>query len=112
MSISKPIIAAGPTVKRDKTKDTKLIISSALPGTQRKYIDENGQLAFDDQLPQREGQLFAYRDGSAPGASLYVAVDMNGTLEWKLVVPGLNIVNSSTGKPWDPLAGFYDPLAS
>ena len=61
MSISKPIIAAGPTVKRDKAKDTKLVISSALPGTQRKYIDENGQPAFDDQLPQREGQLFAYR---------------------------------------------------
>lgn len=112
MSISKPIIAAGPTAKRDKAKDTKLFLSSALPGTERRYIDKNGQYVFDGQYPQREGQLFAYRDGSAPGASLYVAVDMNGTLEWKRVVPGLNIINSSTGKPWDPLAGFYDPLAS
>lgn len=112
MPISKPIIAAGPTIKRGKAKDTKLILSSSLPGTQRRYTDENGLLVLDDQLPQREGQLFAYRDGSAPGASLYVAVDINGTLEWKRVVPGLNVVNSSTGKPWDPLAGFYDPLAS
>jgi hypothetical protein len=112
MPISKPIIAAGPTVKRGKAKGTKLLISSALPGTQRRYIDENGQLTLDDQLPQREGQLFAYRNGSDPGASLYVAVDMNGTLEWKRVVPGLNMINSSTGNAWDPLAGFYDPLAS
>lgn len=112
MPISKPIIAAGPTVKRDRLKDTKLLISSALPGTTRIYIDSSGQLSVDDQLPKREGQLFAYRNGSDPGVSLYVAVDMNGTLEWKRVIPGLNIVNSNTGQSWDPLARFYNPLAS
>lgn len=88
-------------------------ISSAGPGEERRYVDpDTGKLTIDQQQPLQAGQLFVYwSDRSFRFAELYIAVDIEGTLTWKQTRSLGVTEDKRTGKPWDPLAGFYNVLA-
>ena len=112
MAINKPIIDAGQTYTRSRVKTVVGKITSAIPPATRFYVDEDGRVAFQSQDPEREGQILFYRDGSSLAVQMYVVVSIGGTLTWKYVLPTAQMQNAANGKPWDPLAGFYDPLVS
>ena len=114
MSIDNGQIVSKPT--RAKSEVSALFVksfSSSEPGTTRRYRDSTGSLVVDQQLPSVEGELFAYRpDSSIQFGALYIAVDIGGALEWKRVNPMGLAQDKRTGNNWDPLAGFYNVLAS
>lgn len=112
MAINKPIIDAGPTYTRSRVKTVVGRITSAVPPAARIYVGENGVITSQAQDPEREGQILFYRDGSSLAVQMYVVVDISGRLTWKYVLPTAQMQNAANGKPWDPLAGFYDPLVS
>lgn len=55
-----------------------------------------------------EGQLVIERlDTSPPLCNMYVSVDMgDGVYEWKLVQPITEVVDTRTGRSWDPAANY------
>lgn len=114
MSIDNGRIVSKPT--RARSEFSALFVerfSSSEPGTPRRYVDSTGSVVSDEQLPSVEGELFVYRpDTSIQYATLYIAVDIGGTLEWKRVNPMGSAQDRRTGNSWDPLAGFYNVLAS
>ena len=112
MAINKPIIDAGPTYTRQQVKTVVGEITSVTPPNERFYIDSNGDRIIKDQQPAVEGQMLFYRDGTSPAVQMYVVVLVNGDLLWKTVLPVSQMQNAANGQPWDPLAGFYDPLVS
>lgn len=66
------------------------------------------------QQPERAGQMVSYINTNSAGVktvTLYVVVNMNGTLTWKPVVNISGTIDSRTGKPFDPLLDFYSALA-
>ena len=84
MTINSPIIAAGPTQSIAKTYGLRVQIIPVTPGqTYSTYVD--GMVLLVDTEPVTHGQLIIQRYGSGAGSvmSLYVAVDIGGTLEWK-----------------------------
>lgn len=103
-------------------------LTSSVPPTIPVYfVDKIPPLAFTSQRrltwpydisyttvpndPLFAGQVCVYYDqanNSYP--SMYIVVNINGTLKWKQVMLAYAI-NSSTGQAWDPLASFYNPLA-
>lgn len=92
--------------------------SSVKPGISRQYNPTQSSgtgttSSVDTQLPTVEGELFVYRpDFGSQFAQLYVAVDISGTLEWKVVRPMGFAIDTRTGERWDPNAGFYSALAT
>lgn len=73
------------------------------------YIAPSGQI---QQPPGYEGELRAVESGTNGVCSLYVVVEISGTLTWKMVKPSSGTIDSGTGKPYDANAGFYSPLAT
>lgn len=112
MAINKPIIDAGPTYTRQQVKTVVGQITSAIPPTDRIYIDSNGDIIAEEQQPEVEGQMLFYKDGTSSVVQMYVVVLVDGDLTWKTVLPTSQIQNAANGQSWDPLAGFYDPLVS
>lgn len=99
MAINKPVISAGPTATRVGLRISCVPITNTDPtsGAIRRYL-ENGIIKTDAQTPQREGQMLAYSDGAA--ITIYVVVDISGTLTWKMVGGVMGAYNTKTGKPW------------
>jgi len=92
--------------------------SSVKPGSPREFNPTQASgtgttSSVDTQLPTAEGELFVYRpDFNNQFAQLYIAVEINSTLEWKLVRPMGFGIDTRTGERWDPNAEFYSPLAT
>lgn len=114
MAIENGRLVVGPTLKRDQEKlffvsyitDTEL-------GNPRFYADENGNISFDAQLPEVEGQIVVFQQNQGDEAGIaYVAVTIDNNPQWRPVIHTLDLRDSRTTNTWDPLAGFYDPLAS
>lgn len=61
----------------------------------------NGSIVVD-QSPTAEGELviYHYEDFGLPVAQPFVAVDIDGTLEWKVVKKSRRLTDSRTGQPW------------
>jgi hypothetical protein len=65
------------------------------------------------QQPEREGQMVAFVQPNSVGvstATLYVVVNISGTLTWKPVVDISERIDSRTGLPYDPNLNFYSSL--
>ena len=99
MAINKPVISAGPTSQRRGTRICCVPITNVDPtsGATRRYLD-NGLIKTDTQTPQREGQMLVLDDGAT--ITMYVVVDISGTLTWKRVGGVMGAYNTKTGKPW------------
>ena len=62
--------------------------------------------------PLFEGQVCVYYDqANEDYPNMYIVIDIDGTLTWKIVDFSAGTIDPSTGKAWDPLASFYTPLA-
>ena len=114
MAINNGRLVVGPTLKRDQEKLFFVsYITNTLPGTYRRYVGEDGNATLDPQLPEVEGQIVVFQEGQGDQAAVaYIAVTIDSTLEWRPVVHTLDLGDTRTTETWDPLAGFYDPLAS
>jgi hypothetical protein len=112
MSISNPIIVA-PTKTRRSIGMTVGHITSAIPPDSRVYVDKDGLVQAETQLPEREGQMLFYQ-GDGGQIIMYVVVDFDqqGTLQWAPVVPNTVPIDPRSGKPKDPLYNFYGLHAS
>lgn len=81
-------------------------IYPVVPGTP--YVSNGGQAATSN--PECVGQIVAYQDPANPNyVQLYIAPDL---LSWRKVNLASFLVDLRTGKPYDPNAQFYNPLAS
>jgi len=108
MAINKPRIAGQPAVERQNALDQRFTPRPASPTESYVTIDEQGFPYLADPItPEREGQMvftvFADDSGLNRQCTIYVAVDISGTLTWKQVTPVPNIINQYTGKPYDPI---------
>ena len=103
----------GPTAKRDRDK---LLFAAHqwYRGPAESFLyTQNGVVKNRAAvIPTTEGELYVQRQSGSYYATLLVSVDINGTLQWKAVRSTANVIDANTGKTWDPLAPFYDPLAS
>ena len=62
--------------------------------------------------PDYEGQ-FCFVENSTEGPyNMYVGVFIGGVLLWKRCAFISRNIDPRTGKPYDPLLGFYSPLAN
>lgn len=65
------------------------------------------------QQPEREGQMVAFVQSNSAAvetATLYVVVNISGTLTWKPVVGISETIDSRTGLPYDSNLNFYSSL--
>lgn len=93
MSFNKNTLAVGPTTQRHKTRTTRVQLIKKEPGAERAYI-KNGELIIESTAAQVEGQLccqWVSGNGGAKIFVLYVAIDIDGTLEWKRVRIGQEV---------------------
>ena len=111
MAINKPTIAAGATYTRERAETVVVGLTSTIPPADRIAIID-GQWTRISQAPLREGQLLVHRHDGLRTGTLYVVIDIAGTLTWKQVKPFGDMQNPNTGKTYDSLAKLYDPLAS
>ena len=107
MAIDSSRIAGQPAYERRRYKDNTILPRVAPPGDSYTDFDDNEDpYTVSPVTPVREGQI-ASRVFFGPTntnrlAELYVAVDINGTLEWKLA-QSTSTINGSTGAPIDPI---------
>jgi hypothetical protein len=72
------------------------------------YVADGGQSG--SSTPECVGQIAAYQDPANPNyVQLYIASDI---VTWKKVNLASLLIDTRTGKPYDPNAQFYNPLAS
>jgi len=106
MAINSPRIAGKPATERRQTKSLQVEVRGAAPS--ESYIDSSADVpqSVNPAIPDRQGQLifhsFTDTSGLNRSAQAYIAVDINGTLEWK-VVSNFTLLNKWTGKPYDPM---------
>ena len=101
MAINKPIIDAGPTKQRGHVLDQPVTLHPVGPGEAYR-VSRYESVTVNP--PDREGQVFFHviSDGRNRLASMYVGVNVSGTLTW--VLASLNpSVNGYTGEPIDPI---------
>jgi len=107
MTINRPRIAGKPAVERRNVVD-QTFQPIGVPPT------EDGGKVVDGQFVQtspvaieREGQLsfvLSLDDsGYNRSCTIYVAVNIGGTLTWKQAAPVPSIIGQYTGKPFDPI---------
>ena len=103
----------GPTAKRDRDK-MFFIPNQWYRGPNEAFMySENGEAKVRQYvIPSTEGELYVQRELGTQFATLLVSINIGGVLEWKPARSTANIIDSSTGRLWDPLAPFYNPLAS
>jgi hypothetical protein len=71
--------------------------------------ESNQWLAFEF-LPNREGQLivsYAFDETRYPTARIYIAVNIGGTLQWKICIPSLSYIDVNTGSEPEELKPLY-----
>lgn len=99
MAINKGRIAAGPTTTRVDAKTNCVKITNTVPPSGYFTInEETGIVEYVDQTPQREGQMLAY--SAQNEVTMYVAVNISGTLTWVRCAAIAGYINSTTGKPF------------
>ena len=112
MSIQQPYMTVGSTSTRANTKTVVLAIAGAIPPETYRVPSGDGTSVEVSQFPVTEGAVVAHRQEGSSDVQLYVTVLVNNVPIWKPVIMIAEIVDPYTGKPFDPLARFYDPLAS
>ena len=108
MAINKPRIAGQPAVERQNALDQRFTPRPVGPTESYLNTDEQGipveELAVS---PEREGQMAFTISTDDSGlnrqCTIYVVVDISGTLTWKQVTPVPSIINQYTGRPYDPI---------
>lgn len=106
MPISRPIIDAGPSISSGRAATLVMNLSNIVPPASGYRPDGEGGLVLVDQNADIEGKLIIYQDlYSWPNLTIYVVVNIGGTLQWKKVAPRMVWTDSRTGQPWDPYYG-------
>lgn len=99
MAISSSRIVAGATQTRADAKETYARITNTIPPASRITVNpDTGLLVSIDQAPEREGQVLVYNAQNE--TTMYVVVDISGTLTWKRCVALTGYIDSTTGKPF------------
>lgn len=97
MAINNAILDVGPTVDVNNigNVDGTAFVFPRSPATQ-----------LTTNPPIREGQLLSIqRDNYA--TTLYVSIETSqGVFEWKRAQPIVSVIDSTTGREWDPRANF------
>ena len=100
MAISLNRLVVRPTTERGDAKVSCVEITNTIPPTSALRI-VNGLPATVSQLPEYEGQLKVYVDGSL--VQMYVVVDIGGTLTWKTAKMVTEFIDPTTGLPFSSL---------
>lgn len=110
MTFNDPRLVVGPTKQRYEARGSKLELIKSVPGTADLYLDENREWQVTETFPQFEGQLIGQQFAGDYTCELYVAVYIPSQVEgrdpnltWKRVKPFALVIDSGTGKPWDPM---------
>lgn len=109
MAIEPNIIAAR-TVKRDAVAGgtpppVALNLDPVTPGV---VFFSPGDNSWKVRAPQYPGEVIAVHDGTSATCELYVYFDSL----WRRCKPSSTTIDPRTGRPYDPLAEFYNPLAT
>ncbi len=103
MAINRTIISAQASSSRAENK--QLYIQEVPVAPPESYLIGLNQTAT--QEPTRLGE-FVYVRFNRTNVVMYVVVSIEGALTWKEVRSGVVFIDSDTGLPWDPNAGFYN----
>ena len=118
MTFTNPIVSVQPTSDKKQLRKCSVGITNVEPPAWYRYWDDEQQAVIEiSQQPQRVGQMLAYISTSASSAydqllTLYVVIDNDGELQWRVVESSNEVIDSRTGKVWDANAGFWNPLAT
>lgn len=106
MAIESPRIAGQPSIERSRIINTPVRIASVNPGETYRRIDPDTGVVelFATLDPSFEGQVYfnVVASGANRIALAYVAVNVNGLLEWKGLVSD-GFISGFTGQPFDPM---------
>ena len=97
MAINNSILDVGPTVDVNNIAnvDGTAFVFPNSPETQ-----------LITNPPAREGQLLSVQRNSY-ATTLYVSIETSqGVFEWKRAQPIVSVIDSTTGREWDPRANF------
>jgi len=107
MAINKPTIAGQPAKERRNVVEQSFSPRPVAPDESGTDVVDRTLVPIDPLTPGYEGQmsfvLSVDDSGKNRWCTIYVAVDISGTLTWKQVTPVPNIINQYTGKPYDPI---------
>jgi hypothetical protein len=113
MSIEPARLVIG-SAKRDGVGGRKVLPPACVtifpvnPATVSSYAIPGG--AVESTTPSCVGQIAAHQNPSYPNqVELFIADTLS---TWKKVNFASLLIDVNTGKPYDPNAGFYNPLAS
>lgn len=105
MAFNPNVVAAGVSAPRSRIKT--VAIGNVPVAPPASYVVDGVTYT---QPAERVGQIrFARENPNTRKGNLYVVVDIDGVLQWKLVQLG-GFIDGATGRTWDPLANAYDPL--
>lgn len=111
MALEPPRIVAGPTVSRSESRINCLPIYTSLPLPGQSVFRWSVQLNTWESVTLDSADVYGLIAVTVPPsyvAELYVGI--SGA--WHKAVSSSGEIDPSTGQPWDPLARFYNPLAS
>ena len=100
MAISPNRLVVRPTTERGDAKVSCVAITNTVPPSGALKV-VNGLPVIVSQLPEYEGQLKVYVDGSL--VQMYVVVDIGGTLTWKIAKIVTRYIDPTTGQPFSGL---------
>lgn len=109
MAINKPTIAGEPTVERRRVQVQPLDPQAGNPYEPFSTVNSMGSfVTINPSPPEIEGQLYLHTFSNEGNrfAQLYVGVDVDGTLVWK-IAGRYETINGYTGKPIDPIYDFF-----
>lgn len=111
MAIEPARIVAGPTIAREKSPVHCLRLFDDVPDKLKVVREWNRDLSQWKAYTVTTDEILGMIAVQPAGSELvYLYVAVNST--WKLVSISSETIDPGTGKPWDPLAQFYTPLAS
>ena len=108
MPINPARIAAAPVTPRNEVVEQPVRIARVNPGEVFSYRDEDGSFVRDATFePSYEGELYVnvVKDGINRTGLMYVAVSIEGVLEWK-IINSYYFVDKYTGQSKDPIYDY------
>ena len=106
MAINTPVLSSGPTISRSRSKTIVGAISTVVP-PDPVFRVVDGNAALVKQEPVREGQMLFVIASEGRTARMYIVVQVEGVLEWRIVSFSGRIRDPRTGQPKDPLRDIY-----
>lgn len=106
MSLNNTRIASGTVPPKGRLEGDFAFapLTRTIPGTVRKYVNDEGVYVEDAQEPEVKGEVLVFTLAGSSSGTMFVAVEAGGDLYWVPVITRSGVIDSRTGKQWNPAA--------